>query len=198
MTISSRVEVSVFQRPKKSNYYCGDSYFYTESDEEFVCALADGLGSGEYAKESSQIVIDIIKDNIHATVEQLVKICNKELSGKRGVVIGILKLDYRAERVSFSSIGNIGVMTITNDQKKKRNIPNGGYLAGYQRPFKVVQQKLEPQTNFIMFSDGVTDKDLSQRYLLNKNVKDITRTFELVSDKVREDDTTLIAIRYNS
>lgn len=195
MSSLSKVEVSVFQKPKKGNYQCGDSYFYTESDNFFVCAIADGLGSGEHAKESSQIVIDIIQNNAGGAIGQLVKLCNEKLSGKRGVVVGILKLDFRARTSSFSSIGNIGMMTI-NGRKKKRNIPNGGYLAGYERPFKVVEEKLEPETNFIMFSDGVTDKELSERYLLNDNVHTITNTFSLMSEKVRVDDTTLIAIRY--
>lgn len=196
MSTGGKVEVSVFQQPKKDNYYCGDSYFYRESEGEFVCVIADGLGSGEIAKESSQIVIDIIEDNVHATVEQLVKLCNTKLFGKRGAVIGILKLNFNSRMYTFSSIGNIGVMTIAEGQKKKRNIPNAGYLAGYQRPFKVVQEKLEPEMNFIMFSDGVTDKDLSQKYLINQNVHTITKTFGHISDEIRTDDTTLIAMRY--
>lgn len=196
MNTPVNVEVSVFQQPKKGNYYCGDSYFYIESEDEFVCAIADGLGSGEIAKESSQIVIDIIEDNIHATVEQLVKLCNNKLSGKRGAVVGILKLDYMSRVYTFSSIGNIGVMTITEGRKKKRTIPNAGYLGGYKRPFKVIQEKLEPDMNFIMFSDGVSDKDLSQKYWSNHDVRTITKTFEHVSDDIRTDDTTLIAMRY--
>ncbi|MYL46269.1 SpoIIE family protein phosphatase [Virgibacillus halodenitrificans] len=192
----NRVDVSVFQKAKKGNYYCGDSYFYTETENEFVCAIADGLGSGEFAKESSQIVIDIIKSNIHSSIEHLIKKCNQQLTGKRGVVVGILKLDFKTKTYSFSSIGNIGVMTIPKGKKKVRNIPNAGYLAGYHRPFKVVQEKLEPETNFIMFSDGISDKDLSQKFLLNTDVEMITNVFEYTSEGVREDDTTLIAIRY--
>src|SRR5690625_4795430 len=118
-----KVQVAVYQKAKSNNYYCGDSYFYTETENEFVCALADGLGSGEFAKESSQAVIDIIRNNINATVEQLVKKSNEQLVGKRGVVLGILKINFEAQSYSFSSIGNIGIMTITNCKKKKRNIP---------------------------------------------------------------------------
>ncbi|MBY7142397.1 SpoIIE family protein phosphatase [Virgibacillus sp. NKC19-3] len=196
MNTLDKVNVSVFQQPKKGNYHCGDSYFYMETENEFVCALADGLGSGEVAKESSQIVIDIIRDNIHATVEQLVKLCNTKLSGKRGAVVGILKLDFVSGLYSFSSIGNIGVMTIKESQKRKRTIPNAGYLGGYQRSFKIMQEKLEPNMNFIMFSDGVSDKDLSKKYWNNHDVYTITKTFEHISDDIRTDDTTLIAIRY--
>ncbi|WP_449354417.1 SpoIIE family protein phosphatase [Virgibacillus natechei] len=196
MSTGVNVDVSVFQQPKQGNYYCGDSYFYTESESEFVCVIADGLGSGEIAKESSQIVIDIIKDNISETVEQLVKLCNKKLSGKRGAVVGILKLNFISRMYTFSSIGNIGIMTIATGRKKKRSIPNSGYLGAYQRPFKVIQEKLEPDMNFIMFSDGVSDNDLSEKYWNNHDVYTITKTFEHMSDDSRIDDTTLIAMRY--
>lgn len=198
-TKQNNVDVAIFQKAKKGQYYCGDSYFYTETENEFVCALVDGLGSGEFAKESSQIVIDIIKNNIHTTVDQLIKKSNQQLTGKRGAVIGILKMEFHSRRYSFSSIGNIGVLTITENGKKKRNIPNAGYLAGYHRPFKVVTDRLEPEMNLIMFSDGVSDNDLSQHFLLNKDVNQVTNAYaNHVNGEVRKDDTTLIAIRYEN
>lgn len=197
MSIQERkVDVSIFQKAKKGQYYCGDSYFYTETEDEFVCALADGLGSGEFAKESSQIVIDIISNNIHATVEQLIRKCNQSLTGKRGVVVGILKLDFSMHRYTFSSIGNIGILTIPKNGKKKRNIPIAGYLAGFHRPFKIVTERLDPEMNFIMFSDGVTDGDLSKSFLLSKDVEQITNVYERNVAELRKDDTTLIAIRF--
>jgi len=196
--MSTKVDVAVYQQAKEGNYYCGDSYFYKESDNEFICAIADGLGSGEYAKESSQIVIDIIQTNSHATVDELVKECNEKLIGKRGVVIGILKFDFVSKMYTYSSIGNIGMMTVTEGRKKKRNIPNSGYLAGYKRPFKVVQGKLEPDMNFIMFSDGVLENELTKNYFINKDVHMIIRTYKYMTKTSAKDDTTLIAMCYRT
>lgn len=196
MTAENRVDVAVYQKAKKGNYYCGDSYLYIEAEDEFICAIADGLGSGEYALESSQITIDIIRDNIGVTVEQLVEKCNKELLGKRGVVLGILRLHFPTETYSFSSIGNIGVMTVVNGKKTKRNIPNGGYLAGYKRNFKVVREVLMPEMNFVLFSDGVSDAELSKKLFLNTEVDSVVKAYENESDNERKDDTTLMAIRY--
>lgn len=190
------VEVAVYQQAKEGNYYCGDSYIHLKTDDEFICAIADGLGSGEYALESSQITIDIIRQNVDATVEELVKKCNKDLMGKRGVVLGILKLDFNSDTYSFSSIGNIGVMTVTPGGKKKRNIPSGGYLAGYKRPFKVIREKLLPKMNFILFSDGVTDEELASKFFLGRNVDDIINSFKKYCHTKRKDDTTLIAVSY--
>ena len=192
----SQIHVSVFQKPKKGNYYCGDSYYYKETEHEFICALADGLGSGEHAKESSQVVMDIIEENVHASVKQIVKTCNERLVGKRGVVLGVLKVSFPDETYSFSSIGNIGIMTVSSRQEKKRSIPNAGYLGGYSRPFKVFDGKLEQGMVFVMFSDGVTSVDLSAGYFLGHDVEQITETFAAVSEKDRNDDTTLIAMKY--
>ena len=194
--VQERMLVSVYQKAKKGNAYCGDSYFYTETKDEFVCALADGLGSGEFAMESSQAVIDIIKENKHASVEELVQKCNKILLGKRGVVLGILKINFNTEMYSFSSIGNIGIMTLANDNKKTRNIPKSGYLGGFKRPIKVVNYKLQKGTSFIMFSDGVKDKELSQCFFKEKDVDSITSAYAQTTEKDRADDTTLIAMRY--
>jgi len=190
------VQIAIHQIAKKGNYHCGDSYFYTETDDEFVCAIADGLGSGEYAKESSDAVIEIIQSNIHASVEQLVKKCNEKLWGKRGVVLGILKLHFQSKMYSFSSIGNIGMMTVSKQGQKKRNIPNAGYLAGYKRSFKVVQEKIEAGMNFYMFSDGVKDADLSHALFLNQNVYEVINQYAQLNDESRDDDTTLIGICY--
>src|SRR5699024_8740032 len=119
MTAERKMQVAIYQRAKQNNYYCGDSYFYTETENEFICALADGLGSGEYAKESSQTVIDIIRSHSGKNVEQLVKECNRQLSGKRGVVLGVLKINFSEQSYSFSSIGNIGMMTVVENKKKR-------------------------------------------------------------------------------
>ncbi|MGM8366585.1 SpoIIE family protein phosphatase [Virgibacillus sp. W0181] len=189
------VKVSVYQKPKKDNVYCGDSYFYKETDNEFLCVLVDGLGSGEEAQESAEIVINIIKENIHVTVDSLIKHSNRQLFGKRGVVLGILKLDFKAQIYTYSSIGNIGIMTVTNT-KKERNIPKSGYLSGYKRPFKVIRKNLEPEMTFFMFSDGVLDKELSQDYFITQNVTKVTEMYAAQSKEKRDDDTTLIAMHY--
>lgn len=195
--MTNRIRVSVYQKAKKGNYYCGDSYFYAETEKEFVCAIADGLGSGEFARESSQIVIKIIENNLQANVEQLMKLCNKQLFRKRGVVLGLLKVSFASGTYSFSSIGNIGMLTVSSEGKKKRSIPNTGYLAGYPRPFKVTNGQLEPRMNFLMFSDGVTDADLSKTFMVYRNVDEITTTFADMHGESKNDDTTLIAMNYS-
>ena len=80
--------------------------------------------------------------------------------------------------------------------KKKRNIPSSGYLGSRYRGVKVMTEKLKKATNFIVFSDGVMDKELSQYFFKDYNVGRITEAYAHYSDNTRQDDTTLMAIRY--
>lgn len=194
---NKRVNLSVFQKAKKGNYYCGDSYFYRETDEAFLCALADGLGSGEMARESSKAVMDVIEENPILTVEALVKKCNEVLVGKRGVVLGILRIDFKTDTYSYSSIGNIGVITVEADGKRNRNIPLAGYLSGYPRTLRVTRGKAEKGMVFLMFSDGVNDRRLSSKLTRIKNVEHITQQYKELYGQSLDDDTTLIAMEYD-
>ncbi|WP_241655968.1 SpoIIE family protein phosphatase [Halobacillus litoralis] len=194
---NTRVNLSVFQKSKKGNYYCGDSYFYKETEEAFLCALADGLGSGEMAMESSQAVMDVIEENPVLTIEALVKKCNEVLVGKRGVVLGILRIDFETHTYSYSSIGNIGVITVEPDGKRNRNIPLAGYLSGYSRSLRVTRGNVQSGMVFLMFSDGVNDRRLSSKLTQTKNVRLITEQYKELYGQKRDDDTTLIAMEYN-
>lgn len=193
----SKVAVSAYQVPKKGNYYCGDSYFYKETENGFICALADGLGSGEFAKESSQAVVDVIENNMDDSIERLVEKCNNALSHKRGAVLGLLRLDFEQEWYSFTSIGNIGIIVIPPNGKRKRNIPSAGYLSGYPRSYKVSQEKLSSGMLFFMFSDGVNERTLSSNTFVSTNVDYIMENFKHQQHKPYDDDTTFIAMKYN-
>ncbi|MGP4070883.1 PP2C family serine/threonine-protein phosphatase [Halobacillus sp. B29] len=190
------VRLSIYQKAKKGNYYCGDSYFYKETEDAFICALADGLGSGEMAHESSKAVMNVIEEHTDLTIEALVRKCNEVLVGKRGVVLGILRIDFTAKTYSYSSIGNIGVIIIEPDGRRHRNIPLAGYLAGFTRKLRVSRGEISPGMIFLLFSDGVNDRRLTSKYISTNNVNDITDQYKELYGQAREDDTTLIAMEY--
>ena len=192
----NKIQVAVYQKEKGNNIYCGDSYFYTETEDFFICAIADGLGSGQFAQESSMVVINTIKENIHLSNDMLIKICRKRLLGHRGVVLGILKIDFKKQEYTYLSIGNIGLMTLKADQEKRRYIPSTGYLPHFKRSYKEFKDELQRSMTFFMFSDGMGDDELSSNIFMISNVDQIIKTFEKYHQEPRDDDTTLIAIRY--
>ncbi|WP_079477078.1 PP2C family serine/threonine-protein phosphatase [Halobacillus salinus] len=196
MDEANHISLDVYQKAKKGNYYCGDSYFYKETEEAFVCAIADGLGSGEMARESSQAVMNIVEDYPHLTIESLVNKCNEALVGKRGVVLGILRIDFPSQSYSYSSIGNIGVIMVSPEGKKSRNIPLAGYLAGFPRKLRVTRGTVEKGMKFLMFSDGVNDRRFPLKSVHTDDVTSIIEQYKELYGQVRDDDTTLIVMEY--
>ncbi|WP_411954731.1 PP2C family serine/threonine-protein phosphatase [Alkalibacillus sp. S2W] len=193
-----RMEVATFQKPKKGNYHSGDSFFYHETEDGFFCALSDGLGSGEVAKESADAVIEVIKDHHDEPLEQIIEKANHVLFGQelRGCVLGLLKINYHENTFSYALVGNISVFMVNAEGKKQRNIPVPGYLSGVDAPVHVHTKPLEPGALFFMFSDGVNEQQLTKEFY-NQNSMDLTvEWFNLQQDDYMEDDTTLIAMKY--
>lgn len=190
------MDIAVYQKPKDGKSCCGDSYFYQEIEDGFICALADGLGSGEFAKDSSDAVMHEIEKHANETIEKIVKKCNDVLIKRRGVVLGIIKLDFKKQMYSFMTIGNIGIILLNEDGSKSRKIPTGGYLAGYTRPFKVIHEQLHAGTIFYMFTDGVNEKLFSKKFYQMGSVSETIHMFSENQEEKMKDDTTLIAMKY--
>lgn len=191
-----KVAVATYQKGKSDNKYCGDRYYISERDRSLICVIADGLGSGEIAGQSAQVVIDIIKDNEEISDEALVTKAVQNLAGERGAVFGVLRIDFEHQKYTYSSIGNISLVVTMEHEQRRRIIPRPGFLGHYARKLKVVEGKLERNMGFLMFSDGVSDQELSKLCLFHKDIDQIIQAFSHMSNKVREDDTTLIVMRY--
>lgn len=190
------IDIAVYQKPKYGNYCCGDSYFYKETDNGFICALADGLGSGEFAKDSADAVMQEVENFANESIETIVKKCNEVLIKRRGVVLGIIKMDFEQQKYSFMSIGNIGIIKVNEDGSKSRKIPTGGYLTGYTRPFKVIHEELHPGTVFYMFTDGVNERLFSTKFYQIESMSDSIQMFTENQEQKMLDDTTLVAMKY--
>lgn len=193
---TGKVHVKVLQQTKAGETNCGDSYFYVETDTEFICVLADGLGSGEHAKESSEVVIDTIKNNLTLTEEEIIRKCAKQLQGKRGVVLGILKLNFISNTVTYTSIGNIGFVSKVDGERRQHHIPERGFLAGYHQPLKKVVDQLHDQTIFILYSDGVLEPELFKTFIPHVTGSEWLETFPVTNVQDHSDDVTVIGIYY--
>lgn len=191
------MEVSVFQEAKIGNHCNGDCFFYKETDKQFISVLADGLGSGKDAKESSEAVINVMENHYAEPIDHLIKRCNHQLMHKRGAVLGILKIDFIEHTYSLTSIGNIGITLIHTNGKKKRTIPTPGYLPGYGHPYKINREKLETGQTFLMYSDGVDERKLLTGMSNFEDVAGITNTYAKFHEEKQTDDTTLMAMRYD-
>lgn len=150
----SNIQVSAYQRAKDNSKYNGDSYLTLETDNYFVCAIADGLGSGEFAKESADAAINAIKKTHDQSVERMLDEANEKLYGKRGAVMAVFKINYKTMEFSFSGIGNIYLMLYFENGDIIRPITYSGYLSGKPQKYRVERFAVDKPIFFLMHSDG--------------------------------------------
>ncbi|WP_108671729.1 PP2C family serine/threonine-protein phosphatase [Peribacillus acanthi] len=189
---NSNVEVLVRQTSKKGDPYCGDSFFYTSTDEYFICVLADGLGSGKYANESSAAVINAVKQHHSKPLVQLMDICNKEMINKRGAAVSIIKMYYETRTFEYISVGNIKFFLYNHKVGKMLYpLPVTGYLSGRKVKMYIQTFEYEAGSRFILFSDGLELREI-KAYLNSHSPLDCIADTILDSNTAQSDDMTFI------
>lgn len=190
----AKIEVTTFQKAKTDDDLSGDSYFYIENEQFFLCALADGLGSGSVAKESSKLAIDIVKKYMNEPLDIILRKCNEALIGdKRGTVIGLLKIQFNQGVYSYTTVGNVRIM-IFSQNDFKRNIPVCGYLPTIRNVYTFHEHQLTSNTTFFIYSDGVNEHMLKSVF---NEWHSISETINFLYESSSHDDATMIALRYN-
>ncbi|GIN22153.1 PP2C family serine/threonine-protein phosphatase [Siminovitchia fordii] len=185
------LEAYAFQRAKEGKAFCGDSFYMTANNGYFLCVLADGLGSGEYAHESSQAVTSIVQSNPEEDVQTLMNFSNKVLLSKRGAATAIFKVDFREKTFEYSCVGNIRFYLYTPSGKMVYPMPVSGYLSGRPQKFRTQKFPYEPQSTFLIHSDGFVRTD-------TKPLTDNYQTVSSIANQLRvkqinkNDDVTFI------
>lgn len=148
------IEVVAHQTAKNGKIFCGDSYFFTLTDDYFVCVLADGLGSGRFAFESSSAVVETVEKNHHENVDELMKLSNQALLHKRGAAVTVMKIFFKTRELVYSCVGNIRFFLYSSKGKLTYPLPVTGYLSGRPNVYHTQHFSYEPHSKFIMYSDG--------------------------------------------
>ncbi|MBU9723808.1 MULTISPECIES: SpoIIE family protein phosphatase [Bacillaceae] len=186
------IKISAYKAAKKGNWCSGDSYFITRTDQYILCAVVDGLGSGEEAMEASTAVIDVIKTDHSRDVSELMEQCNRVLSQTRGAVLAILKINTDDKEVIYSNVGNIGCVFYCKSGQLNRPIPSRGYLSGRKLKIKVQRLPYEEEMAFVMYTDGFSfNPKFHSLFNGIDNPKDTMQ--QLVDEmEITNDDTTLL------
>ncbi|KAB7663467.1 PP2C family serine/threonine-protein phosphatase [Bacillus sp. B1-b2] len=149
-----KVHVLSYQTSKKGKEMCGDSFYYISTEDYFLCMLADGLGSGEYAYEASNAVAEVIKENHTQSVEELMELSNQILIKKRGAAVCVFKIDYSSQTFEYSCVGNIRFFLYSPSGKLTYPLPVTGYLSGRPQQYHTQTFSYEENAKFLVFSDG--------------------------------------------
>jgi phosphoserine phosphatase RsbX len=185
-------EIYVHQSIKAGKTLCGDSYYFTETDEYLICVIADGLGSGEHAHEASYTVIDFIEHNHHLSVECLMKECNELLREKRGAAVLVFKAYFHTHEFVYSCVGNIRFYLNPPSGRLVYPLPVSGYLSGRPQKYHTQRFSYEPDSKFIIHSDGFVFKDVKTLLKPFATVKMISNLIKTNMQLTNDDATVII------
>lgn len=153
--VSDYLDVKVFQQAKSGNKECGDTYFILLEENYFICAIADGLGNGPIARQSSQIIPTILKEYHYESIDELLSRCNEYMVGKRGAAVAIVKVDLNLKTIQYSCVGNVRFYMLHDQNKMIYPLPVMGYLSGRPQKLKTQEYPYKKGDTFILHSDGV-------------------------------------------
>ncbi|SES36209.1 SpoIIE family protein phosphatase [Salipaludibacillus aurantiacus] len=195
--VLKEMDISIYQVAKKGNWCSGDAFYTVRTDNYILCAMADGLGSGEEAMSASSAAMSVIKKDHDLDTESLMDKCNQVMWGTRGVVLTILKFDFRSGVIEYTNVGNISCTFYKPSGELYRPVPVRGYLSGKKKKFKTQRIPYEKDTVFIIYSDGVVFDPVYHALFSKKDTPErmLNRVVDLMEES--NDDTTLLVGKVN-
>jgi phosphoserine phosphatase RsbX len=189
-------DVRVFQQQKLGMKCCGDSFFIKETEDFLICGIADGLGSGQYAKEASRAAINTISDSIDEPLDSIMKKVNSSQQNLRGIVMSLFKINRKSHQGYVCGVGNINLVIYNEESLYAQPLPTRGYISGKPMDFKVHEFNYPVDSFFALYSDGIhiQSRHLPQLYRILESPDEKVTTYHVDAHSIRNqnDDVTLI------
>lgn len=184
-----KVEAIAAQSSKDGKALCGDDYFFLATDDYFVCVLADGLGSGEFAHESSRAVTNVVRESHGKDVDSLMELCNRVLLQKRGAAVAIFKVYFNELRFHYSCVGNIRFYLYPPNGKLVYPLPVTGYMSGRKQRFHTQVFSYVPNSRFLIHSDGFEMRGTKDFFGLSSSLEVSANQLEHTNSAASDDIT---------
>ncbi|MGX9135943.1 PP2C family serine/threonine-protein phosphatase [Rummeliibacillus sp. JY-2-4R] len=188
---NQHIQAIAYQVPKEGNVINGDSIYIKITDEYFICAVCDGLGSGEHAFHSSDAVRKEVEKNHDKDVEVLIDYCNQVLKDKRGATLSIIKAHFSQKTFTYSSVGNIQFVLSSPSGKFIYPLPILGYLSGRPQKYRCDTFSYEMGSKFIIHTDGLSLPGIKSLACSSNSIEEISNYIDNHA-KTGKDDLTYI------
>ncbi|OMB89312.1 stage II sporulation protein M [Mycobacterium colombiense] len=150
-------------RPLPSEYTSGDRGIAVDvGGGAALFGVVDGLGHGPAAAEAALRAVDVVTRAGSERVEVLIQLCHRVLAGTRGVAMTLARVDFAANTVTWSGVGNVTADLVTKAptgiqiRSSARLI---GGIVGYRIPEIMPAQvvSVRPGDLLVMSTDGIAE-----------------------------------------
>ncbi|WHH61367.1 SpoIIE family protein phosphatase [Petroclostridium sp. X23] len=162
-TGSSEIKVSVMSRPHTGFSVNGDCYYTKGFGDREIIAVVDGLGHGMEAHEAASRAVKIIDENIHCSIDEIIRNMNMALKNTRGAVVALVIIYKFINEFEMISIGNIDCRYIAGGTTEKL-LSYNGYVGAYRGSCKARKHNYNKGDILVLCSDGISSKWEIDRY----------------------------------
>ena len=103
----SLVEWSVAEEPLPGQKQSGDRYVVKSLPEGALLAVVDGIGHGEDAAHSAELVVRVLSNSNPGSPIALLRRCQQHLQGTRGAVLSMALFNLADDTMTWLGIGNV-------------------------------------------------------------------------------------------
>ncbi len=149
----------------------GDACGHIAWSRGATVVLADGLGHGERAAIASRALIECVRSDPEAPLDQLFEQAHRVLVRTRGAVAAIARID-RAGRVDLASVGNVTAFVVPSGAERATHVLSlPGVLGSAFRSARVQSFDFAAGDTLVMHSDGIRSRfDLARIDLASPQV----------------------------
>lgn len=191
-------EVEAYADSLKNSYTSsGDTFSIFRFRQSTICMISDGMGNGEHAARSSQLISSIFQRMMISGIPQdsAIRCINKLIQSDTYATLDVICFN-RSKGVAYISKSAACPTFLLRDQRVYE-------ISGNALPVGIVSQiepdcfeiEMKGDDEFLMISDGVQESEI-QTWLMERktaNIHEDVETFmEILKRKRRKDDSTLI------
>ncbi len=122
--------------------------------------MLDGLGHGAEAAEAANCGVDVLGDARTEPLDILVQRCHSALSGTRGAVMTLARIDFRTDILSWIGVGNVAADLVAKHPagvEVRSSARLAGGIVGDRIPEVLAPQDvpIRPGDLIVIASDGI-------------------------------------------
>ncbi|WP_017729383.1 PP2C family serine/threonine-protein phosphatase [Halalkalibacterium ligniniphilum] len=189
---NDKLEIAALQKAKLGKSCCGDAYVVIREESYALCAVVDGLGSGEGASKSALKAVRMIEAHHDKDVRTIVEKCNAALTSMRGVVLTVVKFDFTKQELCYSNIGNIRFVLHSPDGTSLEPLPVRGYLSGRKQNITMKRFPYKHGSAFMLHSDGIQAPPKKTFLMKMESPKEMPNELISTFDNPSDDMTILV------
>ncbi len=164
-----RSEIGIIGRAGPSDPISGDDALAVRDGDHLLVAVADGLGHGPAARDAAARAVAALLDNPADSLPELLARCDTRLTGTRGAVLSVARLELGRGLLEHAAIGNVATRVVSADGASRPLLAQNGTIGVGQarKRHHVETMAFAPPQLLIMVTDGVVTRvDLSQDLVL--------------------------------